>query len=208
MIIHQFEKSHRTSEKLKKKKRQCVTIAYINNESELYDIVNVTEVIYNLEPVETVDKNEKKIHLRKSTLQVKTDDIPITTFGDLINQINNEGMKVTLMDLRVSKYMTTQLLKSTNTTTFQVSDKEMNIDPKDMRDANSKSITASIVSVDLTSLSQLLVCLKCKQIEALKDGGDDDDEVGKNNFIGNASNTMADETKCKSVCKVVFSAQT
>ena len=158
--------------------------------------------------METVDKNEKKIHLWKATLQVKTDDIPITTFGDLINQINNEGMKVTLMDLRVSKYMTTQLLKSTNTTTFQVSDKEMNIDPKDMRDATSKSITASIVSVDLTSLSQLLVCLKCKQIEALKDGGDDDDEVGKNNFIGNASNTMADETKCKSVCKVVFSAQT
>ena len=207
MIIHQFEKSNRTSEKLKKKKRQCVTIAHINNESELYDIVNVTEVIYNLEPVETVDKNEKKIHLRKSTLQVKTDDIPITTFGDLINQINNKGMTVTLTDLRVSKYMTTQLLKSTNTTTFQVSDKEMNIDPKDMRDANSKSITASIVSVDLTSLSQLLVCLKCKQIEVLKDGNDDD-EVGKNNFICNASNTMADETKCKSVCKVVFSAQT
>ena len=157
--------------------------------------------------METVDKNEKKIHLRKATLQVKTDDIPITTFGDLINQINNEGMTVTLADLKVSKYMTTQLLKSTNTTTFQVSDKEMNIDPKDMRDTNSKSITASIVSVDLTSLSQLLVCLKCKQIEVLKDG-DDDDEVGKNNFIGNASNTMADETKCKSVCKVVFSAQT
>ena len=73
----------------------------------------------------------KKIHLRKGTLQDKTDDIPLTIFGDLVNQINNEGMTVTLTDLRVSKYMTTRLLKGTNTTTFQVSDKEMSIDPKD-----------------------------------------------------------------------------
>ena len=42
------------------KKRQFVTIAHINDESELYDIVNVTGTIYNLE---TLDKIEKKIHL-------------------------------------------------------------------------------------------------------------------------------------------------
>ena len=43
-------------------------------------------------------------------------------------------MTVALTDLRVSKYMTTRLLKSTDTTTFQVSDKEMSIDPKDLRE--------------------------------------------------------------------------
>ena len=52
----------------------------------------------------------------------------------MVNQFNNEGMAVTLTDLRVSKYMTTQLLKSTDTTTFQVSDKEMSINPKDLRE--------------------------------------------------------------------------
>ena len=78
-------------------------------------------------------------------------------------------MTVTLTNLRVSKYMTTRLLKSTDTTTFQVSDKEMSIDPKDLRDANSKSITATIVSVDLTSLNKHLVCLKCTQIVVLLD---------------------------------------
>ena len=81
-------------------------------------------------------------------MQDKTDDIPISIFGDLVNQINNEGMTVTLTDLRVSKYMTTRLLKSIDTTTFQVSDKEMSIDLKNSRDANSKSITTTIVSVD------------------------------------------------------------
>ena len=60
MIIHQFEKSNPISEKLKK--RQFVTIAHINNESELYDIVNVTGIFYKLEPLETVDKNGKKNH--------------------------------------------------------------------------------------------------------------------------------------------------
>ena len=62
MIMHQFEKYSPTSEKLKKKS-QFVTIAHINNESELYNIVNVAGIIYNLEPVEAVDKHEKKILL-------------------------------------------------------------------------------------------------------------------------------------------------
>ena len=96
---------------------------------------------------------KKKNHLRKAALQDKTDDIRITIFGDLVNQIINEGMTVTLTDLRVSKYMATRLLKSTDTATFQVSDKEMSIDLKDLRDANRKSITATIVSVDLTRTS-------------------------------------------------------
>ena len=149
----------------------------------------------------------KKIHLRKATLQDKTNDIPITIFGDLVNQIDNEGMTVTSTDLRVSKYMTIRLLKSTDTTKFQVSDKEMSVDPKDLRDANSKSITATIVSVDLTSLNEHLVCLKCKQIIVPLDD-DDEDEVGKSIFICNACNSMVDETQCKSVGKVIFSAQT
>ena len=75
--------------------------------------------------------------------------------GDLVNQVNKEGMTVTLTDLRVSKYMTTRLLKSTNTTMFQVSDKEMSKDPEDFRDANSKSRTSTTVSVDLTLLNSI-----------------------------------------------------
>ena len=83
----------------------------------------------------------------------------------------------------------------------------MSIDPKDLRDANIKSIAATIVSVDLTSLNEHLVCLKCKQIVVpLED--DDDDDVGKSIFICNACNSMVDETQCKSVGKVVFLAQT
>ena len=70
MIICQFKKSNSTSEKLKKK-HQFVTMAHINNESELYDIVNVTGIIYNLEPVETVDKNEKKLTYEKLPCKTK-----------------------------------------------------------------------------------------------------------------------------------------
>ena len=58
-------------------------------------------------------------------MQDKT-DITIKIFDDLVNQINNESMTVTLTDLRVSKYMATRLLKSTDTITFQVSDKSWN----------------------------------------------------------------------------------
>ena len=79
----------------------------------------------------------KKNCLRKVTLQDKTDDIPITIFGNLVNLIINEGITVRLTDLRVSKFKTTRLLESS---TFQVSDKEMSIDTKDLRDVKSKSI--------------------------------------------------------------------
>ena len=58
----------------------------------------------------------------------------------------------------------------------------MSIDPIDLRDTNSNSATATIVSVDLTSLNEHLVCLKCKQIVVPLDD-DDDNEVGKNTFI-------------------------
>ena len=116
-------------------------------------------------------------------------------------------MTVTLTDLKISKYMTTRLSKSTDTTTFQVSDKEISRDPKDLRDANSKSITATTVSVDLTSLQKHVVCLNCKQIIVPLDN-DDNDEVGKNIFIYNACRSMVDETQCKIFSKVVFSAQT
>ena len=116
-------------------------------------------------------------------------------------------MTVTLTDLKISKYMTTRLSKSTDTTTFQVSDKEISIDPKDLRYANSKSVTATTISVDLTSLQKHLVCLKCKQIIVPLDD-DDNDEVGKNIFIYNAFSSVVDETQCKIVSKVVFSAQT
>ena len=64
MIMHQFEKYNPTSEKLKKKS-QFVTIAHINNESELYNIVNVTGIIYNLEPAEAVDNMRKKFFYEK-----------------------------------------------------------------------------------------------------------------------------------------------
>ena len=78
---------------------------------------------------------------------------------------------------------------------------------KDLRDANSKWITATFVSVDLTSLNEHLVCLKCKQIVVPLDD-DNDNEVNKSIFICNACNSRVHETQCKSAGKVIFSAQT
>ena len=67
-----IEKSNPTSEKLKKK-----SICYhSNNESELYDIVNVTGIIYNLGPVQTADKNENKFTCEKPTCKTKSMTYP------------------------------------------------------------------------------------------------------------------------------------
>ena len=76
-LFHQKNKllekiqNQKSSPPSEKKKHQFVTIAHINNESELYDIVSVTGIIYNLEPVETVHKNEKKITYEKLPCKTK-----------------------------------------------------------------------------------------------------------------------------------------
>ena len=42
----------------KEKKRSFVSVAFVNNEAQLYDIVNITGFVYNVSPIEIVEKNE------------------------------------------------------------------------------------------------------------------------------------------------------
>ena len=42
----------------KEKKRSFVSVAFVNNEAQLYDIVNITGFVYNESPIEIVEKNE------------------------------------------------------------------------------------------------------------------------------------------------------
>ena len=42
----------------KEKKRSFVSVAFVDNEAQLYDIVNITGFVYNVSPIEIVEKNE------------------------------------------------------------------------------------------------------------------------------------------------------
>ena len=61
--------------------------------------------------------------------------------------------------MRVSKYMNTQLLKTTATIS-----QEKCFDIENLTDSNHAEVTGYILSVDLDPLKQKLMCPKCKCI--------------------------------------------
>ena len=53
----------------KEKKHSFVPVTIVNNEAELYNVLNITGFVYNVSPIEIVEKNEQKISLRKASLK-------------------------------------------------------------------------------------------------------------------------------------------
>ena len=60
-----------------RKERSFVSIAFVNNEAQVYDVVNITGFMYNVSPIEIAEKNQQQISLRKASLKDHTDKISI-----------------------------------------------------------------------------------------------------------------------------------
>ena len=126
-----------------------------------FDVVHATGLVCNISPIERVETNEKAICLRKATLKDTRDDIPFIVFGGLTDKLKEPDTLI-LRDFRVSKYMTTRLLKSTEMSTIQKAEGEVLVDTNDLKDSNHAEVTGKIFSLELDSLSEKIVCLKCK----------------------------------------------
>ena len=152
-------------------------VAFVNNEAQLYDVVNNAGFVYNVSPIEIAQKNEQQISLRKASLKHHTDEIS-TRF---------------LNDLRVSKYVNTRPLKTTETSTGTIS-QEICFNTENLTDSHNTEITGYILSVDFHILKQKLMFPKSKCI------GDPDEIV-----ICSSCNTMTTLDCCKKRNDFVFS---
>ena len=54
----------------KEKERSFVSVAFVNNEALLYDVVNITGFVHNVSPIEFAEKNKQQIDLRKASLNI------------------------------------------------------------------------------------------------------------------------------------------
>ena len=99
----------------KEKKRSFVSVAFKNNEAQLYDVINITEFMYNVSPIEIIEKSEQQVSLRKASLKDHTNEISITFFGNFAEELEDKTTFSLTDDLRVSKYMNIRLLKTTET---------------------------------------------------------------------------------------------
>ena len=100
IIINDFtsvKEIEKTFEK-KEKKRSFVSVAFVSNDLQLYDVVNIIGFGYNVSPTEIVEKNEQQISLRKASLKDHTDEISITFFGKLAEKVEEQTM-LSLTDL-------------------------------------------------------------------------------------------------------------
>ena len=168
-----------------------MSVAFVNNEAQLYDIFNITGFVCNVSPIEIVEKNEQQISLRKASLKDHTDE----TFCGNLAEKDGEQTTFFLTDLQVSKYINTRLLKTTETSTATVSP-EICYDTENVTDSNRKEVTGYNLSVDFDTLKQKLMSSKRKCIV-------DSDEI----VICSSSNTMTTLDCCKKKSDIVFSVQ-
>ncbi|XP_057316783.1 uncharacterized protein LOC130657803 [Hydractinia symbiolongicarpus] len=83
--------------------KKYLTIAQINNECSLYDLVNTEACLYNLSNEKLVEKDGITIRLKQASINDKTNIIPITIFGDLVDKVEDKTVYC-FGNLRVSKY--------------------------------------------------------------------------------------------------------
>ena len=197
------------------RKPKFFTVAHINNESQVYEIVNVTAIIYNVSPIEIVETEDKTHYLRKATLQDTTDKIPVTIFGDLVNNelvntVEENPITIVITELRVSQYMNTRLLKTTEASTITESLRNIYVPRDEMEDANFAIVdNAKITSVELASLQEKLLCSRCRNtVEKVVDSERDKDDDDQDSFyVCNNCSRMTNKDGCKKLGKVIFTAK-
>jgi len=95
------------------------TIASINNEKSLYERVNVKGIVLEVSDNEQTEIDGKPIDLRKTVIGDNTGSITLTLFANLVNMLK-PGHAYTMQNLRVSKYQSQRLLKTTDVSKINV----------------------------------------------------------------------------------------
>ena len=98
------------------------SIQQINNECAIYDIVDVTGLIYNLQQETTTEKDGKPLKIRKGIIKDETGNMEIIFFSDIIDEVKN-NLCDNLTKVRIQKFMDNRILKTTETTTVTQKDK-------------------------------------------------------------------------------------
>ena len=168
-------------------------ISTVENELPLFDMVNVKGIVYSIGALETASKGNKLIEFQKASLKDNTGSMPITFYNELTKQ-QKEGQCYEIIEVRITKYMTQRLLKTTEFTeiseiednSFQLTDDDLNL--------HQNSLEGKVVSVDLKTLRTQILCKKCKSEVILEDGMFDCENCDK----------ISSEIECLKISKVAF----
>ena len=97
------------------------TIEQVINECAIYDIADVTSLVYNLQTEVEHEKDGKLLRIRKGIIKDETESIEIVLFSLLVDEVSN-NTSYDLKKMRVQKLMNDRILKSTETTKVSKND--------------------------------------------------------------------------------------
>lgn len=60
-----------------------MTVSHVNNDAQIFDIVALLALVFNVSQIQIVEKDGEIIRLWKATLKNATDDISLTLFGSM-----------------------------------------------------------------------------------------------------------------------------
>jgi len=148
--------------------KEYTDVSKILNECSLYDIVNVTGIIFGISNLEYCERDGKKIPFRNASFTDKTGTLPLTIFGDSYKVEEKDCYNVT--QLRVSKYLSKRILKTTQSTIIEHAIDAIEVPEEDLVDASKSLATGVIISVDMKSFALKTSCSICrKEIDDVPD---------------------------------------
>ena len=147
---------------------KIISLAHVNNESKLYDVVHVCGFVFNLKEKNGRNKEGRSLLVKEGVLKDNTDSIPVTFFEDIARTVEI-GKCYKIRNMRVSKYSNQRLLKSMDTTVLEVTEDLKNDELVD-DDLISEVSTSKckISGINLKSLDIQYKCSICKQIGKLE----------------------------------------
>ena len=132
------------------------------NECAIYDIVDVTGLVYNLQTEAEHEKDGKRLRIRKGMIKDETLSMEIVLFSSLVDKVSNNTY-YDFKKMRVQKFMNDRILKSTETTKVSKNDDVAIFVTNEELSALSygKTVKAKVVSIDLKTLTQTYLCPVC-----------------------------------------------
>ena len=123
IIVNDFSSVKKSKLNFERKTLQLkiFAIEQVINECAIYDIVDVTGLVYNLQTEAEHEKDGKPLRIRKGMIKDETGSIEIVLFSSIGDGVSN-NTPYDFKKMRVRKFMNERILKSTETTKVSKND--------------------------------------------------------------------------------------
>ena len=171
IIVNDFSSVKKTELNFERKTLQSkiFTTEQVINECAIYDIVDITGLVYNLQTETEHAKDGKPLRIRKGMIKDETGSIEIVLFSSSVDEVSN-STSYDFKRMRVQQFMNDRILKSTETVKISKNDDvAIFVTDEELRAFSyEKTVKAKVVSTDLKTLAQTYSCPVCSAPVSIK----------------------------------------